>query len=370
MAGEINFGLIDPNTPERVAGSFQQGQANALAMQNAQMTGAANVLAMKKAQQEIASENALTKVYQEAGGDTQKAIEGLKAAGQYKPAMELQKGLSEQEKLGLEVQKTKLEGAVKHMEYVSQRLSGVTDNSGQLAAKADIAKILGDHAAANIPDTYDPAYNERIIKQGMAIKDQLSEHHKTIEEQLNERKFGYQQQQDIRQLSQAERHFQASQGIRQQELALKKGELGAKQKDIQQAQLKQVIGAKNTADAIAEYKDKLASFKTSDLVNPDARAEMGTAYNNMLMQAKEAYALGALTGPDMDTLQSIITDPASLKGAITSKAALKKQADALTKIMENVSKTARGDTEINQRGNAGASQEPDLDALLKMYGGK
>ena len=39
----------------------------------------------------------------------------------------------------------------------------------------------------------------------------------------------------------------------------------------------------------------------------------------MMLQAKEAYNLGVLNGPDFQILQSVVTDPRSLTGAFTSK---------------------------------------------------
>jgi hypothetical protein len=106
---------------------------------------------------------------------------------------------------------------------------------------------------------------------------------------------------------------------------------------------KQVTGATNLKDAIINYKDTLTSFNTLDMVNPDARAKMGNAYNNMMLQAKEAYNLGVLNGPDYAILQSVVKDPTKLGALLTSKDALQTQATDLSKqadkIIENVYKT-------------------------------
>jgi hypothetical protein len=79
------------------------------------------------------------------------------------------------------------------------------------------------------------------------------------------------------------------------------------------------------------------------MVNPDARAGMGNAYNNMMVQAKEAYNLGVLNGPDYAILQSVVKDPTKPGSLLTSKKALEKQATDLGKqadvIIENVYKT-------------------------------
>jgi hypothetical protein len=106
---------------------------------------------------------------------------------------------------------------------------------------------------------------------------------------------------------------------------------------------KQVTGATNLKDAIINYKDTLTGFNTLDMVNPDARAKMGNAYNNMMLQAKEAYNLGVLNGPDYAILQSVVKDPTKLNALLTSKDALQSQATDLSKqadkIIENVYKT-------------------------------
>lgn len=112
-------------------------------------------------------------------------------------------------------------------------------------------------------------------------------------------------------------------------------------KKLAQKQIDQIIGAENTIDAINSYQQELDKFKPEDVLSPDAQAIMGTKYTNMIAQAKEAYGLGAPTGPDMKLLHAIITTPVSFKGAITSKKALNEQAIELTRIMKNISKNAR-----------------------------
>jgi hypothetical protein len=109
---------------------------------------------------------------------------------------------------------------------------------------------------------------------------------------------------------------------------------------LPEAQQKQVIGTQNLSNAITEYRSALKSFGPLDALKPDQRARLGTVYNNMLLQAKEAYNLGVLNGPDYEILQSVVTDPRTLKGAVTSKAALDKQASELDRIMGGIAKTS------------------------------
>jgi hypothetical protein len=103
-----------------------------------------------------------------------------------------------------------------------------------------------------------------------------------------------------------------------------------------EAQQKQAVGVKNLRNAIAEYRKELAGFGGLDYVSPDQRSAIQSKYQNMLLQAKEAYNLGVLNGPDFQILQEVITDPTSFKGIITSRGALDKQASELDRIMGGV----------------------------------
>jgi len=118
---------------------------------------------------------------------------------------------------------------------------------------------------------------------------------------------------------------------------------------LPESQQKQVVGTQNLSNAIREYREALKTFGTLDAVKPDQRAMMGTKYNNMMLQAKEAYNLGVLNGPDFDILQSVVTDPRSIKGVITSNNALDTQAAELDRIMIGVAQTS---SQLKPRGGA------------------
>lgn len=112
------------------------------------------------------------------------------------------------------------------------------------------------------------------------------------------------------------------------------------QKPLDVSQKKQLSGIESLNGAIGEYVNNLQNWNKLGALSPDARAEMGTKYNNMMLQAKEAYNLGVLNGPDFQILQSVVTDPRSLTGAFTSKKALEKQATELGRIMSTVTAPA------------------------------
>jgi hypothetical protein len=105
---------------------------------------------------------------------------------------------------------------------------------------------------------------------------------------------------------------------------------------LPERQQNQVVGVQNLSGAIKEYRDQLSNWSKLDTLSPDARAAMGTKYNNMMLQAKEAYNLGVLNGPDLSILESVITRPTSMAGVVTSRTALDAQAAELDRIMNDI----------------------------------
>jgi hypothetical protein len=62
-------------------------------------------------------------------------------------------------------------------------------------------------------------------------------------------------------------------------------------------------------------------------------ARMQAKYNALLMGVKDAYQLGALTGPDMSIVEAQITNPASISGMMHSKEAFGEQVKVLDDIL-------------------------------------
>lgn len=96
---------------------------------------------------------------------------------------------------------------------------------------------------------------------------------------------------------------------------------------------KQVNGIDSLGSAIDEYTAALDKWDPRDILNPSKRNEIGTYYNNMMLQAKEAYNLGVLNGPDYEILQKVVRDPVTLGGAVSTKDSLKLQANNLKRLM-------------------------------------
>lgn len=87
------------------------------------------------------------------------------------------------------------------------------------------------------------------------------------------------------------------------------------------------MGALNAGlDSYEAYlRDNFDPRNPKDMLDPTKLAELQSIVADLRLQAKEAQALGALTGPDMDILDKILTDPASTKGALFGKTGLQKQ---------------------------------------------
>ena len=100
----------------------------------------------------------------------------------------------------------------------------------------------------------------------------------------------------------------------------------------------------------------MVDWSPTDAADPIKRANMKTTYNNMMLQAKEAYGLGVLNGPDYQILTDTIADPTTVKGiAYGAFGALENQADQLSKLMESTKESLEGAKGIKPKENAPAA---------------
>lgn len=193
----VQWGLLDPDMAAKISGSFQQGQRNSLMMQGAQQDQQMNALALQKGQQEMESQNALNRAFQESGGDMSKAKSALMTAGQYKPAMEISKLESEQQKAALDAKKAELDDHVTKIGLVAQILSSSHDQPSLDAAIQEAASVAGPEFVQNVPRVYNPSELQFAIRKGMAVKDQAYEASKQIDQRLREQEIkalgGYRQ---------------------------------------------------------------------------------------------------------------------------------------------------------------------------------
>jgi hypothetical protein len=128
-----------------------------------------------------------------------------------------------------------------------------------------------------------------------------------------------------------------------------------------EAQTKQIGGIDSLNSAIQSYKDKLKTWSPTDAADPNKRAQMKTVYNNMMLQAKEAYGLGVLNGPDYTILTDTIADPTTAKGvAYGAFGALEGQADTLSELMQRTKESLQGGKGIKPKENVPSSNAPKI----------
>jgi hypothetical protein len=139
---------------------------------------------------------------------------------------------------------------------------------------------------------------------------------------------------------------------------------GGPAEKLGETQMKQLVGVQNTRNAITEYRNAIKGFSRLDMLNPNARARMGTIYNNMMLQAKEAYNLGVLNGPDYMILQQVVTDPTSLKAGVISRDALDAQAAKLDEIMGRIGLTVSAASRQRGAGVPSAPQAPEATKVI------
>ena len=378
--------LRPPKSVAEYDAEYQQAQGNKLAL----MTQQAQYDQMQRG---IERQNKLSSLVGGFGQDDNENVNRLYQGGFFKEAQDYAKSAADVAKTRADVGKTKADTDKARFQTAKDQLQLLFDVASAARDPASYAQGRAMLQAqgvdvSSIPEQYDPAYVEQSKQLALTELQR-------VEQAAKER--GYQL--DVQKFDETKRSNRASEAVARGQLAVAQGNLAARQQEVAmggkpppgfrwkgdgtleaipggpgdklpEAQQKQVVGVQNLSNAIAEYREALKGFSKLDNLNPDARAKMGTKYNNMMLQAKEAYNLGVLNGPDFDILQSVITDPRSLKGFVTSKEALDSQASELDRIMSGVAKTSG-----NRRPQDGAplvnKPKPapaNIDDLLKKYG--
>jgi hypothetical protein len=102
---------------------------------------------------------------------------------------------------------------------------------------------------------------------------------------------------------------------------------------------KQVSGAVNTIQAIDDYRKILGDYSKLSSLSPEQRTNLSSAYNTMILQSKEANALGVLNGQDYEILKTLVPNPNDVKNLLVSNDVLNQQAakqrDFLGKVVVN-----------------------------------
>jgi hypothetical protein len=195
----VQWNLLDPNMAAKVGGSFQEGQRNALMMQQAGQEQQMNALKMQQDQQEIGNKNALSRAYQASGGDINKLKESLLAGGHFESAMKVQKQITEQQTADLAAKKAELDDHVTKIGLVAQLLSPAHDQPSLDAAIQEAESVAGPEFVQNVPRIYNPTELQFAIKKGLSVKDQAYNASKEMDQELRRQEIsalgGYRQEQ-------------------------------------------------------------------------------------------------------------------------------------------------------------------------------
>ena len=97
---------------------------------------------------------------------------------------------------------------------------------------------------------------------------------------------------------------------------------------------KQAMGILNTNDALEKMQDTMKNFKSSDMLNPTRRAELGQAHAATLLFAKELFNLGVLNGGDERIINSVINNPIDFSSTTVPIEAIRKQARDLQGVVD------------------------------------
>jgi len=98
----------------------------------------------------------------------------------------------------------------------------------------------------------------------------------------------------------------------------------------------------NLDSGLAAYRDILNGYdpQGNDAISITKRAQLGTAFTDMQMRLKEAYELGAITGPDMRILEQALSNPTSLmgtaKGAVFGREPFNEQAKEVGAVLNRL----------------------------------
>lgn len=193
--------------------------------------------------------------------------------------------------------------------------------------------IMGDTSAASPFAPY-------LMAQSPQVRQLAQTYEQGFKSGVIDEETAYKRNEALARMEDAYLGRQESKADRQLTRDIAAAERDAKKLEIPVEQQKQVVGVKNTVNAIQEFRDELPNFSRWDSLNPKARATMNTKYRNMLLQAKEAYNLGVLNGPDLTILESIVTNPTSFSGTVVGKDVIDAQASELSRIIQNMGNVA------------------------------
>lgn len=119
------------------------------------------------------------------------------------------------------------------------------------------------------------------------------------------------------------------------------------------------IAMRSLKEGLNEYEALLKTFNPRNPISqmsPETRARMQSLVADMQLQYKEAQALGALTGPDVELIEKALANPASIKGFSYGRSGLAAQLSEVRKSLDR--RSAAVAQEFNLPAPAGAASQP------------
>jgi hypothetical protein len=157
-----------------------EAYGNVLSLQGQQQQNQLGMAQAATAERALASENAINGFYQQATSadgklDRNRLTSLMAGGGQGSRIPGMQKQFNEADKSKADLEKTQLESQLKKFEVAGQIMSGVSDQESWQKAKQQTAQVFGPEAAAQMPDTYDPALVEQKRVQALSVEQQLKQ---------------------------------------------------------------------------------------------------------------------------------------------------------------------------------------------------
>lgn len=197
--------------------------AKVTAIQGAQNTNSLAQMQLAKATRDQAKEQGLNDAISGAVGtdgkiDFTKASQSLASSGNGSAIPAFQKTMSDAQKAQLDVQKAQIDQSTQHLALIGQVLGGVKDQPTYTAALTQLRTALGPDAGADMPAVYDPAAVAAAQQRAMTTQQQLDQHSKDLQYQLN-----------VNNAAETQRHNKVGETTAQGQLGVAQGNLKVSQ---------------------------------------------------------------------------------------------------------------------------------------------
>jgi hypothetical protein len=167
--------IRQPQQPDLIgqAGQFAQ-------LQGAQQQNRLLDMKMQQAQREQQQDDAQREAVRGFGTDTAANTNRLLSTGNLKAATDYQTTVTNQEKAKREAEKAKIEAEVQKLGFIGQTLTGVNDPMTYNAARQRIIQAIPE-AASEMPEAFNPQEVETARSRSLTVKDQLEQQWKAME---------------------------------------------------------------------------------------------------------------------------------------------------------------------------------------------